>query len=294
MPGAGRPAIGECCVRVARRAITSFRKSRLGYRKIVGLDDIIIKLPREIFVRTLTIFIDYDNVESVLKSAGPVSLVKLLIPSVPPYVLLKYDSVRARLYGGWRCQGLLTTSAQRLVPDIRDQSPTVIRNFSSSGKALRLMVELAEGPLGTSIIFEETLARDRSVRKFRARRKPWEECVSQDANCGLAYAAAFTHDHLCSIQGCKIRLKNVLVCDEQKMVDTLIVADLAHEALVLRASDLVMVSSDVDMWPGVILAARAGCNVIHIHTKAGWRTQRHLMKTLVSSSVLSYQQFSIR
>lgn len=242
---------------------------------------------------TLRIFIDYDNVEPTLKSAGPVSLAKLLIPSVPASVLHKYNAVRARLYGGWRCQGGLTVSAQRLIPDIRSGSPTIVSNPSSTGTPLRLLVELAEGPLGTTLILEETLARERGIRKFRTRRPPWAECASPAANCGLAYAAAFTHNTLCSTLGCNTRLEKILICDEQKMVDTLIVADLAHEALVQQANDLVIVSSDVDMWPGVLLATQAGCNVIHIHTKPGWRTQRHLVKTLTSKSAQSYQQLSI-
>ena len=77
------------------------------------------------------------------------------------------------------------------------------------------------------------------------------------------------------------------------MVDTLLVADLAHEALVQRVTDVVVVSSDVDMWPGVLLAAHSGCNVVHVHTKHGWRTQRHLINTLSTHTAPRYQQLSV-
>lgn len=243
---------------------------------------------------TLTMFIDYDNVDSTLTQAGPVSLAKLLVPTIPATVLARYNTLRARLYGGWRFGGNLTNSAQRLVPDIRAGSPTIVNNPNGSpGKPIRLLVELAEGPIGTSVTLNETLARDRTLRRFRARPSPWAECPHPAGSCGLAHVASLAHNTLCSTPGCTTRIGNVLVRDEQKMVDTLLVADLAHEALVRHISDVVVVSSDVDMWPGVLLAAHSGCNVIHVHTKHGWRTQRHLISTLSVHATPRYQQISV-
>lgn len=243
---------------------------------------------------TLTMFIDYDNVDPPLTRAGPVSLTRLLVPAIPASVFAKYNTLRARLYGGWRVNGALTVSAQRLVPDIRSNSPTIVSNPNySPGKPIRLLVELAEGPIGTSVTLQETLARDRTLRKFRARPSPWTECHNSAGSCGLAHVASLTHNTSCSTPGCTTRIGNVLVRDEQKMVDTLLVADLAHEALVQRVTDVVVVSSDVDMWPGVLLAAHSGCNVVHVHTKHGWRTQRHLINTLSIHTAPRYQQISV-
>lgn len=245
-------------------------------------------------MHTLTILIDYDNVDTTLVRAGPVSLSKLLVPTIPASILVQYDTLRVRLYGGWRVQGSLTVSAQRLVPDIRSGSPTTISAPTGSfGKPLRLQVELAEGPLGTSVVLGETLARDRTLRKFRTRPTPWSECACPAGNCGLAHVASFTHNTGCSTPGCKNRLGDILVRDEQKMVDTLLVADIAHQALVQRADNIVVVSSDVDMWPGVLLATHAGCNVLHVHTRQGWRTQRHLINTLSAQTARNYQQISV-
>ncbi|KZC26355.1 hypothetical protein RhoFW510R10_07105 [Rhodanobacter sp. FW510-R10] len=77
------------------------------------------------------------------------------------------------------------------------------------------------------------------------------------------------------------------------MVDTMMVADLAYISLVERAKNVVVVSSDTDMWPGVMLALRAGCYVLQIHTKAGWRTQTHLINTLDALTARFYEQTSI-
>lgn len=81
--------------------------------------------------------------------------------------------------------------------------------------------------------------------------------------------------------------------DEQKMVDTLLVADMASHAMMNKASDVVVVSSDIDMWPGVLLALRIGCGVTHIHTKSGWRTQPHLVGTLGATLGKSYRQLAM-
>lgn len=97
----------------------------------------------------------------------------------------------------------------------------------------------------------------------------------------------------CAVAGCGSTVGDVLVRDEQKMVDTLLVADIALHTFATGASDLVVVSSDIDMWPGVLLAVQAGCHVTHIHTKSGWRTQGHLMRTLNRSTGRAYRQLTV-
>lgn len=231
--------------------------------------------------------------EPRLKGAGPVGLARILAASVPELVLARHDSVLVRLYGGWRCQGNLTTGAQKLVPDIRSNSPTVVQvTHSGARHQFRLTVELADCPIGTTVPLQETLVKDRDLRKFRARSAPWPECTTPSI-CGLAHVASATHATPCGNAGCSSRLGNVFVRDEQKMVDTLIVADVAFQALSASATDVAIVSSDTDMWPGVLLALRAGCAVTHIHTRAGWRTQRHLLATLGASASRGYQQLSV-
>jgi hypothetical protein len=238
--------------------------------------------------------VDFDNVEPNLTAAGPTNLAKALASSLPTSVLLPYDTLRVRMYGGWRVLGNLTTAAQRLVPDIRAGSPTLLRPPSGSVHShLRIVVELAESPLGSSTPLAETLVRERELRKFRARVSAWPECVTPGATCGLNQFAAVSHSTACSTAGCAARLGNILVRDEQKMVDTMMVADLAYEAFVARSTDIVIVSSDTDVWPGILLALQAGANVTHVHTRHGWKTQRHLLGTLSASALPRYRQLSV-
>ena len=244
-------------------------------------------------MRTLAVLVDFDNLDPNLTSAGPVSVAKLLVPLIPVAVLDRHDAIQARMYGGWRSQGTLTTGAQRLIPDIRAASPCVVgRPGANTGPPLRVIVELAEGPMGTAILLEETLVRDRGLRKFRAR-STWPECLNPGRSCGMSLHSSLSHSTRCTVLGCGSRLSNVLVRDEQKMVDTLLVADLAYQALAVKATDVVVVTSDTDMWPGILLAATAGCKIVHIHTRPGWRTQRHLVSTLNPANAAQYTQTSV-
>lgn len=239
---------------------------------------------------TLQIFVDYDNVEKSLTRAGPVSLAKTLVGLVPEVVLNRHDSVAVRLYGGWREQGILTRAAQKLVPNIRAGSPLTHGKRLGMPDFLRITVELADSPIGSTTPLQETLVRERGLRGFRAR-SSWSEC-NNPASCGLGQFVSISHRTNCTTAGCTSSLANVLVRDEQKMVDTMIVADMAHQALTHKATDIVIVSSDTDMWPGVLLAVRANCQVTHIHTRARWRTQRHLIVTLGRNSQY-YKQLSV-
>lgn len=238
---------------------------------------------------TLQALVDFDNVDSRLRVAGPVALAKSVLSLVPTPVLGKHATVNFRLYGGWRSGGNLTTSAQNLIPDIRASSPANFSFLDGATRAnLRMTVELADKPLGGSSPFNDTFVRERSLRKFRARRTPWNGCLG--SGCGFDNFARMSSDHSCNSEGCQVRLIDILVRDEQKMVDTLMVADIARAALIDRCSDIVIASSDTDMWPGLMLALGAGCYVTHVHTRRGGATQRHLLRTIDGPLSHFYQQ----
>lgn len=241
----------------------------------------------------LVVLVDFDNAEANLKRAGPVSLAKALVAVIPGSIITKHSGLIVRLYGGWRCQGTLTTSAQKLVPDIRMMSPANVVVVDAGVRTnVRLSVELAEKPIGSSKLFTDTLARERGLRSFRARLAPWSDCADKSA-CGFSQFAAISSQVACVNSTCNVRLTDVLVRDEQKMVDTMIVADIAQQALVEKATDVVVVSSDTDMWPGVMLALRVGCFITHVHTRNGWKTQRHLLDTLEGHMGRFYHQMSV-
>lgn len=245
-------------------------------------------------MKTLVVLIDYDNVDPALSRVGPINLSKVIVGRIHSGFLKGFDGVKIRLYGGWRSRGALSPMAQRLTPVIQAESPVILgREIDGAVKNLRVQVELAMGPIGTSVVLDETLVRGRELRKFRAKSCPWPKCSSPEESCGFLSFASIKHDDLCGVEGCSTKMGDILVRDEQKMVDTLIVVDLAHQVHVARASHVVLVSSDTDMWPGVLLATQTGCNVLQIHPRSGWKTQNHLIGTLTPAAARCYGQCSI-
>jgi uncharacterized LabA/DUF88 family protein len=228
----------------------------------------------------LKILVDYDNVSPNLKVGGPVTLAKILAKKLKTELFYRHTSITVRIYGGWRSKKGLTQIATNLKLSISKESPAVIQ-YENEGvrSSKRLIVELAEMPIGTSVQLKETYVKDRNIRKFRAKEHGWDGCENP-SGCGFKAYEKINHSTQCPYGSCKIALEDVFVRDEQKMVDTLIVADIAKLAFSGAATDIVIVSSDVDMWPGVLLALNAGCSVTHFHTALGASTQRHLLETL--------------
>ncbi len=241
----------------------------------------------------LNIFVDFDNIENKFLCGGPIALSRTIAAIVPLEIISGYLGITVRLYGGWRWNGNLTHQAQYLIPKIRAGSPGVIPiKIDNAVINFRLRVELAEKPIGYSNLLGRTFVKERSLRKFRVKSTPWDGCTSS-GSCGLSHLNSATHATKCPDPSCAVMMGSILIRDEQKMVDTLIVADIAQLALVDKAKNIVVVSSDTDMWPGVILALRAGCSILHIHPKSQWKTQQHLLNTLTSSISKKYSQLSL-
>jgi hypothetical protein len=227
-----------------------------------------------------------------MTQAGPVSCAKILLGHVSDDTFSIYDSFLVRLYGGWRANGTSSRSAQRIVPSLQRESPTVIPARPPLGNQLkRLVVELAEGPIGSHTTFDETLVPRRGLRRFRAEPSCLSQCNDVGA-CSMRSFYGLTSSTECANPACPCVLGDLLVRDEQKMVDTLLVTDIAQMIVQRSATKLVLVSSDADMWPGVYLALRSGCEIIQIHTRGG-QTQGHLLRTLEPRLSALYKQTSL-
>jgi hypothetical protein len=237
--------------------------------------------------------VDFDNIEPAHRAQGPVSLSRMLLGLLPANLLHPYDGATVRLYGGWRTSTGPTAAVQQLSPDIAANSPTHLNvTYLGQTKPIATTVSLAFGPIGTRKIFDETLVRNRPLRHFRSIVTPWRDCAANE-NCGLKTLQNAHNQMECSATSCYVRLGDILVRDEQKMVDTLIVADMAHEIFISKSDEIVIVSSDADIWPGIYLALQSKCRVTQLHTKKGWKTPGHLLRTLDNVLLQSYRELSI-
>ena len=80
----------------------------------------------------------------------------------------------------------------------------------------------------------------------------------------------------------------MLVRDEQKLVDSMLVVDLVHFSETVT-EPLVVVSADDDLWPGIRFALLRGASVIHVvprHGHTGRNRYRRLETQTYSQIVM--------
>lgn len=75
---------------------------------------------------------------------------------------------------------------------------------------------------------------------------------------------------------------------EQKLVDTMLTADLIHVASLMGTSDLVIVTNDDDLWPGIRMAVHLGATVHHVHPRKRQTTPGFYASTVTKN----YFQYS--
>ncbi len=133
-------------------------------------------------------------------------------------------------------------------------SHCIMRPAGPSSVSVRLSVELADRPLGWQSALNETLVKNRALRGFRANPQLLNECVDIPM-CGMQPFFSLAPSTGCGNGACGAQLGQLLVRDEQKMVDTLVVADVAFQVFIHGSHDVVVVSSDADIWPGILAGA---------------------------------------
>jgi uncharacterized LabA/DUF88 family protein len=221
----------------------------------------------------LLFLVDYDNVLPYFGGRPLLQLVQHIEAKVPEAFIRGFTRLEFRFYGGWTEVRALTRIAQRLSSDIQGNFPSPITRLEQGKSTSRITnAALAKSPL--ALPAEElkgTFARDRSARKLFCISRPWVGC-SKPSSCPLNSVETFLRDSACSHHGCQLSPADVFRRDEQKQVDTLIVADLSYLALAAGATHVVLVSSDADMWPGILTCLSAGVSVLHVHTRPGGST----------------------
>lgn len=186
----------------------------------------------------------------------------------------------------------MTNSAADLAASISENSQTTVAiKHIGVEKAIRVSVSLAGGPAGTRKVLPDTYVRNRKIRNFRALGTPFRECANHQS-CGMSLLHSGHNSIPCRTKDCFVQVGDVLVRDEQKMVDTLMVADIAHETFVSKADDIIVVSSDSDIWPGIFLALQNGRRVTQMHSKVGFFTSPSLVRMLDHAAHAGYREFS--
>ena len=127
---------------------------------------------------------------------------------------------------------------------------------------LRVTMEFARGLIGDTVDFTHTYRRRSLPAGLRCATPPFAEC-GHEADCAVRGLTSFVNESKCPHPQCEVTPRSILWRGEQKLVDSMLVADLIQ--LGRTASEvIVLVSSDDDMWPGLRAALLHNARVVHV------------------------------
>jgi hypothetical protein len=225
--------------------------------------------------------VDWDNIRTDQRRLGVVTVVEKMIQHVASSVPPTAEKLRFKLYGGWYEDDRLTHYAQRLSAGINADFPRVIS--VPTGAGARPMIAMLELALALEVRPTEHLFRTyrrRHVPSNLRAESPRDHGCGDD-HCPLLLLDRFINDGRCPTPGCGMTVDQVLFVGQQKLVDAMLLSDLLY-AVHQKESSAVVVSSDDDLWPGIVLASACGLHVVHLHTLVGRSTPRFYSRMLQS------------
>jgi uncharacterized LabA/DUF88 family protein len=242
----------------------------------------------------LFVLVDYDNLGDFRAAKTLDAVIRHIESRLPDEFVDDVPRVDVRLYGGWVTGRSLTRQAQALGVEIQANYPATTKRVDSSGVATTRILSVTFARSGLFLPSEDLsdmFVSGRSVRNIYIDQSGWRACASP-RQCQIAAVEAFIRDGQCNYGSCGVTARDLLKRNEQKQVDTLLVADMAELALRQGAKRIAIVSSDADMWPGVLLCLTAGAAVCQVHTSPGMSTKPGLLSNL-SRMGGSYRQISV-
>lgn len=222
---------------------------------------------------SLKMLIDYDNVEWKVRQQGVKNVIRAVLQRLPEDVLSPGIRVKTRIYGGWYDKHRMSVTAQKLHEKIEQIFPSVV-SLSSLGRrgGVYVSAELALSlSISPSANLLNTYRTHGAPRNLRARDYPFTGCVLSESACPLRGTYDFLKKGRCPERRCAVRLKDVVTRPEQKLVDTMVTADLVYAAT-QQPSTVVVASNDDDLWPAIHTAVNLGTTVHHVHPVVGRST----------------------
>ena len=236
----------------------------------------------------VAMFIDYDNVDQGIRRQGVDSVIRAVLQQMPEEALPAGTEVLARIYGGWYDQQQLSPAARALNQDIGSSFPSAVSLSTLTHRSIRVSAELA---LALSISPSAELMNTYRIRgappSLRPRSYPFTGCARSENGCPLHGTYELLGRKRCPEPGCSVRLSDVVTRPEQKLVDTMLTADLLYAAM-RRPATVIVATNDDDLWPAIHTAVNLGTTVHHVHPRAGRRTPEIYLSTVAEK----YFQYS--
>jgi hypothetical protein len=215
----------------------------------------------------MQILVDYDNVPGAITRKGIRFLADLLQSQLLAAQASKFPGdlrLDFRFYGGWQTLSSRSPNARQVLADTQSDFPTILFDRTAS-RRITMNGTLAESLL---ILPHQVLP-----HTYREKSEPPRLKCSTSQSLGCNDPACMANElnslfrnRQCPRSGCGKPIEDLLSRREQKLVDTMLVADIIHLAH-QHEQIICVVSSDDDIWPGMLSAMNAGAEVIHVTTK---------------------------
>lgn len=211
----------------------------------------------------MIVLVDFDNLRGQWRSGRLSQVIDLLTDRLYASEVRSGSEVRFRLYGGWFFNVRPSYQAAELLTQISSSEFPRSRRIPGSSDRVMVHVELAKSlACDPTQVLTHTFRPNRPPRKLTCRKMPFDGCAYMH-DCRLWAVRKLVQRSQCPGKKCETRLPQVLRRSEQKLVDSMMVADLAHYAN-NPARPVAVVSGDDDLWPGIRLALLSGVRVTHI------------------------------
>ncbi len=219
----------------------------------------------------MDILVDYNNVPEIQRRRGAMFVVDKIVNALGSAHLAHTQRVSFRLYDGWYENQSPTRRAQQVAAEVQQQTPRAI--------TLGCGLEQTKIIVNVELAYSLKAAPAQHIwHTYRPRYYPGDvkfrdprTAGCSDPDCPLVAMYRLFQDRHCPQAGCELTPEAFLYRSEQKLVDTMMAADLF--SLHLQSSkEIVVVTSDDDLWPAIKLVLQLGIRVFHIHTLPGRRT----------------------
>lgn len=241
----------------------------------------------------LYVLVDFDNLAATTKRKPIMSIIKGIFEVIHESLLVGKKHVIFRLYGGWSLDdGRSTKLATQMICDL-DGSIILARKLQYSGENLEFIVRptLATAALAMpSTQLLGTYQPKRSLRNTFIDSKFLNGNCTNSNGCRLCDTENLVKEMKCPDTKCNIEFDQIFYTSEQKQVDTLIIADMAFVVFTKLDPSIVIVSSDADMWPGVLLCLQQNVKVQQISTNTPLSSTPNI-KPLHKKNLVASKQF---
>ena len=211
----------------------------------------------------MIILVDYDNIHTAILRLGVVHVVNRIVSKIDPAEMDSNHRILIRLYGGWYLNNSFTHQAQSLSAEVSASFPSTVLLSDSTTSAI-VNCEMAYSILADPSNHLFSTYRPRGMPGGLKAHNPITECGCPHSDCPVLETYLFLKNKSCTVCS-TMKPENIFYRGEQKLVDTMLTADLIYSSS--QPQNIGVVSSDDDLWPGIKTTLVQGKRVIQVHTR---------------------------